>query len=215
MHEFTFNGARPFGEQLRAWRVAKGMTQGELSRALSEVQSRISLYELGRAPFPHRRLDALLDLFPFDDATAERIRFHVERTGQASRAQVDDLPPVGQALRRLRFEKDITLHEMASLLGTSYARVSNIERGVYRMQPTDLYRLREVFSDEKDTEPVMRAYHEMHVKADGESFESFLSSLERVVLTNRLVEATGSMDVAALAALVRQVERGGVSDGTG
>lgn len=212
---YEFDETRPFGEQLRAWRHAKGMTQGAFSRALCEVQSRISLYELNRAPFPYKRLEALLDIFPFDAATAERIRAHVKHTGQGYRARVEDLPAVGQALRRLRFEKDITLHEMASLLDTSYARISNIERGVYRMQPSDLHRLREVFPDEQDTEPVMRAYYDTHVKEDGEPFDTFLSSLERVVLTNRLLEATEGMDVSTLAALVRQVERGEVSDGTG
>lgn len=212
---YEFDPTRPFGAQLREWRKTAGLSQRALSNALSEVQSRISLYEHNRAPFPLKRIEALLATFSFDEETASRIRAHVERTGRGARAQVDGLPDVGRALRMLRLEKDITLHEMASLLSTSYSRISHIERGIYRMQPSDLTRLREAFTDESDTLGVTRAYYESYVKSSGESFEAFLASLERVVLMSRLLEVTESMDVAALATLVRHMEGGVMPDGTG
>ena len=121
--------------KIRAYRRDTGLTQAQLARRLGVAQPTVCNWEKGRSAPSHRtalKLAAMIGRARIEaERRLEELRVARLITARAARQKLDQQR--GTLLRMLRQEHDITLDELAGIIGFAPLIVTRWETGEYTM----------------------------------------------------------------------------------
>ena len=122
----------PFGRLLRAERHCVNVTRKELAKQIGVALVQIQRFEEGTRSVSIETLEKLAVFFGHETVPQawKDALFEGNQTPRArSSISLDNLPPLGQAMRRQRLELGLSIREIADKMGISSVTISGYESG--------------------------------------------------------------------------------------
>ena len=126
------NTLSPFGYTIRVLRLERGLSQGDLNTAIGRGKQYIQRIERGERRLSEKGVRELAIFFGNEevpDSWRELLKESDQEWRHRSEKPLNELKPLGRAIRVKRAERLLTIEELAQLTGQSAYWLSKVENG--------------------------------------------------------------------------------------